>query len=317
MRIVFRADASPEIGTGHVMRSSAIAEEAIGRGLDCVFIGSISRIEWLEKRIQGLGFSEIINPNNFDFLQHADVLVVDSYTLDENEPLITGGKWQSVVAIVDQETLYYPHDLAIHPGLDGSWYRGSVRFLSGANYIPLRKSITRVASRSTGLIQRIVVFGGGTDTFQFSGAVADVLSKLQGFNSAIFYSQEKSRISRLDPRFSVLDFGSSLDSSLSKADLVITTASTSCLEVIARGIPVAIACAVPNQVPYYDAIGNLRLASQIGGRVSRGFWDLDSHELSTLIDDSDYRKTLIENSSGYIDLYGSKRIVDEIISLAN
>ena len=59
MRYVLRADASQTIGAGHVMRSSAIAEELIARGKEVLFIGKISNLPWVENRISGLGFTEI------------------------------------------------------------------------------------------------------------------------------------------------------------------------------------------------------------------------------------------------------------------
>ncbi len=59
MRYVIRADASLAKGSGHVMRSSAIAEELIGRGLDVIFVGKTAGLGWLEKRIKSLGFSAI------------------------------------------------------------------------------------------------------------------------------------------------------------------------------------------------------------------------------------------------------------------
>ena len=47
MRFIFRADASRENGSGHVMRSSVLAEEAISRGYECIFIGEISDLDWV------------------------------------------------------------------------------------------------------------------------------------------------------------------------------------------------------------------------------------------------------------------------------
>lgn len=55
MRIIFRADASREIGSGHVMRSSVLAEEAVSRGFERIFIGSISGLDWVADRISTLG----------------------------------------------------------------------------------------------------------------------------------------------------------------------------------------------------------------------------------------------------------------------
>ena len=61
MRYVLRADASQSIGAGHVMRSSAIAEELIARGEDVIFVGQISDLPWVEERIASLGFTHIHN----------------------------------------------------------------------------------------------------------------------------------------------------------------------------------------------------------------------------------------------------------------
>ena len=88
MRFVFRADASIEIGAGHVMRSSAIAEEAISQGIECVFVGSILDMDWLTDRIRGLGFFEVVEPQEFRSSKNSDVLVLDSYTVDPNNAFL-------------------------------------------------------------------------------------------------------------------------------------------------------------------------------------------------------------------------------------
>jgi spore coat polysaccharide biosynthesis predicted glycosyltransferase SpsG len=59
MTYVIRADASPTIGSGHVMRSSANAEELIARGEKVVFVGLISYLLWVTERKMDLGFIEI------------------------------------------------------------------------------------------------------------------------------------------------------------------------------------------------------------------------------------------------------------------
>ena len=61
MDFVFRADASLKDGTGHVMRLYAIAEEAIGRGINCTFVGNLDEVPWLSKKVRNLGFQSI-NP---------------------------------------------------------------------------------------------------------------------------------------------------------------------------------------------------------------------------------------------------------------
>jgi spore coat polysaccharide biosynthesis predicted glycosyltransferase SpsG len=317
MRFVFLADASPSIGAGHVMRSSAIAEEAISRGIKCIFVGSILKLDWLVDRIRGLGFSEIMEPHEFRSSADSDVLVLDSYTTALDNTFLEKRYWSKIVAIADDSTPEYLADLVIHPGLDGNWYHGDPRkFLYGAKFIPLRKSIKRSAIGVKDSVSKIVIFGGGTDEFNFSLAIAAVLKDIGGFKNATFFSKEKINIEKLDRRFNVQEFGLMLDTELLDAELVLTTASTSSLEVISCGIPVGVACSVANQSHYYSELGNLGVASTIGERVTTGSWNLDSKKISTLINDQRLRSALIKKGAGEIDFEGGKRIVDAILKLA-
>ena len=86
MRYVLRADASESIGAGHVMRSSAIAEELIARGENVVFLGQISGLPWVEERIASLGFTMIHDyPSEFISKPESDVLILDSYEISIND----------------------------------------------------------------------------------------------------------------------------------------------------------------------------------------------------------------------------------------
>ena len=89
MRYVFRADASQSIGSGHVMRSSAIAEELIARGEIVIFVGQISNVPWLAQRINNLGFSQILSsPESFMSNPITYVLILDSYIVTVEEIFI-------------------------------------------------------------------------------------------------------------------------------------------------------------------------------------------------------------------------------------
>jgi spore coat polysaccharide biosynthesis predicted glycosyltransferase SpsG len=296
------------------MRCSALAEEAISRGLECVFVGTINSSDWLLDRISNLGFTNISEPNDFNPQKNHDVLILDTYDLNIADDFVKRSRWKKIIVIADQQTPAYQADLIIHPGLESEWYNGDQGiFLAGPKYTPFRKSITknhRVTSRE---LNRIVIFGGGTDYFGLAAKTAEIIKDLKGFDYATFISNERDLIKSLDPRFSVMEFGFDIDQEISRADLVLTTASTSSFEILARELPLGIACAVENQKSNYEVLGNLGLASQIGERTPNEQWSLNSHNISRLISDYKYRCDLVSKGKNIFDLKGSQRIIDAII----
>ena len=317
MRLVFRADASPEIGSGHVMRCSAIAEEALSRGISAILVGATGGLAWLDQRLSAIGLV-ILNTQDFYTFENSveDILIIDSYDRNVSDAFISRNNGNHVVAIVDDLTPQYPAELFIHPGIDGGWFAGDKeKFLSGPDFIPLRKSIRKLNITVTPKVKKVLVFGGGTDLYGFGLAVGETLRELEGFDEAIFYSSNQRPIESLDSRFRVVTFGASLDNEIENVDLVFTTASTSSLEVLAREIPMGIGCAVDNQVAYYNALTKLSVSSPIGIRADSGTWNLNHTAISQLISDDELRRSLIRKATGFIDLKGASRILDAILEL--
>jgi len=318
MRLVFRADASSEMGTGHVMRCSAIAEEALSRGISCILVGKLGGILWLQKHLLEIGLEvEIIE--QFDQSRSAgeDVLIIDSYSLLDTVKFIESHEWSGVVSIIDETSPIIESNLFIHPGLDDCWFVGDrEKFLFGGKYIPLRPTIKKVQRVGIDAVRTIVVFGGGTDVFHFAQSIAEKLVAIPVFNRAIFFTEDALGLELLDSRFQILPFGNSLDQVIESADLVLTTASTSSLEVLAREVHLGVACAVDNQKAYYDALEKTYAAGMLGKRSDSGNWNLDDGILRKLILDHDFRQQLRVNAHGLIDLNGAKRIVEAILNLA-
>lgn len=317
MRFVFRADASLAIGSGHVMRSSAIAEEAISRGIPTVFVGSISELSWVSERIQGLGYTDVLDePEKFSSNSIEDILILDSYDIRISDSFVQPSKWRATVSIFDESTPQYQCDLRIHPGLTAVWPEFSgVRTISGPIYTPLRKSINVLKPSQGKKNLEIVVVGGGADVTEFVLAIATVLLKIKNnFNANLFVRDGKTLDLDLDERFSINPIGKGLDEIANKADLVFTTASTSSLEFLARGTAVAIGCSVDNQELYYKELSDGNYAAPIG-EFQDNKWNLDIDTIQDLVHSELLRTKLKANSANLIDLDGSKRIVDEILRL--
>lgn len=315
MRFVFRTDASMSIGSGHVMRSSAIAEEAIARGIPSFFVGKISDLTWVSERIRGLGFIQVLE-NSSEFIpdENEDILIIDSYEIPTDDVFVQLRNWSKVVSIFDELTPDYSCDLRIHPGLTMAWSDPfSGRTLSGPKFVPLRKSIKNSSAHNPEGTLEVLVVGGGSDAYGFVPAVVNVLTKLtQDFHATIF-TNSFSGID-LDERFSVFEVGLNLDLIANTVDLVFTTASTTSLEFLARGSAVAIGCAVDNQELYYKELSDGNYASPIG-KFSKDSWVLDKELIEGLIISETLRTNLKANSVNLIDLHGTKRIVDEILKL--
>ena len=315
MRFVFRAEASMTIGSGHVMRSSAIAEEAIARGIPSFFVGKISDLTWVSERIRGLGFIQVLE-NSSEFIpdKNRDILIIDSYEIPTDDVFVQLRNWSKVVSIFDELTPDYSCDLRIHPGLTKAWpepYSG--RTLSGPEFVPLRKSIKISSAHTLEGTLEVLVVGGGSDAYGFVPAVVNVLTKLpQDFHATLFTNSFSGM--DLDKRFSVFEVGLNLDLVAAAADLVFTTASTTSLEFLARGSAVAIGCAVDNQELYYKELSDGNYAAPIG-KFSIDSWVLDTEMIKELVSSESLRTNLKANSVNLIDLYGAKRNVDEILKL--
>jgi spore coat polysaccharide biosynthesis predicted glycosyltransferase SpsG len=298
------------------MRSSAVAEELISRGREVIFIGAISDVPWLASRIMSLGFSQILeNSNAFVSNPGNDVLILDSYTVPIEDEFIQQKHWRCIVAISDDLTPTYQADLIIHPGISDEWKPNrAVKFLTGPKYIPFRKSIKKkVQNLSINETLKILVVGGGTDPFKFTEEICLVLKNIQGqFNVVIFSNNDL--LAQMDSRFTVVQIGFQLDAEASDADLVFTTASTTCLEFIAREIPVGLGRAVDNQQEYYESLAAAEVAMPVG-EFSGGRWKLDPAKMTKLINSGELRKALEQKTEGLLDLEGAARIVDEILKL--
>ena len=311
-----RADATSEIGAGHVMRLTSIAEELIMRGATVIFVGQFAELPWLSERIHGLGFSKIhVNPIEFSSNPNTDVLILDSYTLPIDNEFIHPNNWRKVVTISDESTPMYAADLVISPGISENWApKQGVKILAGPKYIPLRKSITQLKSfpKDERCVE-ILVVGGGTDPFHFVEAVANKLISVQAPFHATLFSNNLSSL-KLDSRFTCVSIGPKLDTYANLAEVIFTTASTTSFEFIAREIAVGVGCAVENQNQYYESLSQAGIAAPIG-KTRQGNWELEDHVISELICSREFREKLVKTSRGVVDFYGAIRIVEEIQKL--
>ena len=293
------------------MRSSAIAEESISRGIETFFMGEILDLPWVIDRINNLGFSRVYNQSNKLQINTNDVLIIDSYTISKNDPFLYKQYWAKIISIFDDSTPDYICDVRIHPGIKQVWDQKTVvKTFSGPEFIPVRKAIVKSMKQKESDPINIIITGGGPDNQNFAQGVAQILSNTNANFHALIFSNDSQKKS-LDERFSFLPTGIALDDIAEKADLVFTTASTTSFEFLAREIPIAIGCAVQNQLINYKYLKKLKLAAPIG--IFEGSnWRFNSEVIIEVVKSKKMRDILRQKSGNLVDLNGAKRIVDII-----
>ena len=318
MRFVFRADAYANSGVGHVMRTSALAEELIANNCEVVFIGNSSEIPWVQEYISTLGFYQILDKSDlFTPNPKNDVLILDSYTLLPSDTFIAPNKWFKIVAFVDDTSPPYLADMYINAALESKWTPPEIskrmQILEGIEYIQIRKSLRQINIKNdvkTKLGPRILVVGGGSDPFNFVGELYEILASLSlEFHATLITSHSIPNIN--NDKFSLILAGGGLLELLEETDLIFSTSGTSSWEFIYLGIPLGIASAIENQNVNYKCQTEAGIATGIGFRAVNTGWILDKKAISDLILHPYSRK----NEQSVVDGYGALRLYTKIIEM--
>ena len=286
LKFIFRADASIQEGVGHVLRSLGIIEELISQNYSVYFIGKVLDVPWVIEKIHSLGFTKIFSEESeYESNNNSDILILDSYKAQ----------------------------LGVHPGIANDWKLDNLsKILSGPQFIPLRKNVSKLSKNIDQTELVITVVGGGTDYKNFVPEMAKNLAKIPGVFSVNLFTNNPNRIIN-DSRFKIFKLGDSLDLVMNETHLAFSTASASSVEFIARGCAVGICCVTQNQESYYNDLHKLGFAKQIGKFIN-GKWELDTKIIEALVVSKEYRENLTKNTTDFIDLNGAKRIVQEILS---
>lgn len=319
MRIVFRADANKEMGSGHVMRSSVLAQEAISRGISCVFAGEVSELKWVRERIERLGFQEIYYENLEDLEPSVDdIVVVDSYFLPLTSQFNDIKKWKRIVAISDKSTPDYNAQIVVSQSiLHSRRFLNGVKRLSGSQYLLLR-DFTSLSNNlySPEQVLKVLIVGGGTDPFNFCSTLVSSLVTLAFDLPVEFNVFTPHQISFPQiPNIVIVrhEIGHDFDKVATNMDLAFTLASTTSLEFLARNIPIGIARAVPNQNQNYEELLENGLAIGIGSRDTSGFWKFDIMAITNLLSSVKLRSDLKSRATEFDFVNGARNVLNEIL----
>lgn len=194
-RAIFRADASPAIGGGHVMRCLTLADALADRGWYCAFacgLGAAETVPGLvasrhEKR--DLALDEAADPMTLRryWPSGADLLIVDHYGLGA-EYEASSRPWATQVLVIDDlANRAHDADVVIDQtfGRSDADYRSRVppacRLMLGTDYTLLRPEFARARNQALrrregrSVLKRVLVSMGATDPDNNTGRVLDAI----------------------------------------------------------------------------------------------------------------------------------------------
>lgn len=278
MIVLIRADATQEIGSGHVMRCAALGMRLMARGAQVHFVcvGVHDRLAaWLRDR--GFGLAVLPAADIVDWradlaatsevarqVGHADLLIVDHYGLERAWESVMRPYARRILVIDDLADRDHDCDLLLDQNLHEdaeSLYKqrvpqGALQFL-GPQYALLRAEFDepRLERARDGCVKRLLVFFGGTDPGNQTIKVIDALRAL-GYrapeSTIVLGPAHPCRDAVLKsvadlPDVHVLDATDKMSVLIAQADLAIGTCGVAAWERCALGLPCLVVVTAENQ----------------------------------------------------------------------
>jgi spore coat polysaccharide biosynthesis predicted glycosyltransferase SpsG len=174
VQLVIRADATPAIGAGHVMRCATLAEAWIGAGLGTARMCGEVTLAFAARRVRDIG-AVLATPA--DAGTEADVLVVDSYDVAVRQDAMERRAGLRVVVDDVGDPIPRRADVVWNPNPYGraDLYPGFVgRLLTGDRCVPIRPSLP--AWGGAGCAGTAVALGGSEPTDALRAIVVEAVS---------------------------------------------------------------------------------------------------------------------------------------------
>lgn len=302
--LLLRADADPSIGVGHLSRCVALAEAAVARGWDVTLSGEVTGAEWLLARLSTLDVPVV--PAGVD--RAADIVLVDHYGLNELPDVRAAAR---LVSMEDGPFGRRAADVVVDANLAASERPadGSPVVLAGPRFAPLRSEVvaTRATRPAGDGLEVVVVMGGGGSGEAVAAALTALRDTGVPLTARAISASPVAVGAGPGQRFVVVPPTPALPALLAGADLVISAAGVTLLELCCLGVPAALVQLADNQAGGYWAAVDRGLAAGLGTVA-----DLPaaSATLAALLRDPGRRATLSRTGRTLVDGRGAARILD-------
>lgn len=342
--LLLRADASPQMGTGHVLRCLALAEPWLQAGSQVTLLAA-ELPEALEQRAVSLGITvDRLNlaagsPEDAQAILTAVAtgpagwVVLDGYRFGAGFQRTLKAAGLRVLAFDDYgQASYYFADFLLNQNLGASEElypdrEPHTRLLLGTRFVQLRSEFLKSISRRekalncpvsneisllTSSATRVLITLGGSDPDNVTSRVISALSGLAGVDVTVVVGSSNPHFEQLEREARkgncrLVRSASNMPELMSQADIAIAAGGTTAWELCYLGVPMIVLALADNQRANVEQLASAGVAVNLGWHA-----DLTGEEfpnaLIALIKNRETRQRMRQAALELVDGLGSLRV---------
>lgn len=338
--ILIRTDASADIGTGHLMRCLAFAQECRKKGHEPLFVLSMEtplmeRLKDEEMTVMRIdaergSANDAAKTIAIAGEHNAEWIMSDGYTFDAAYGRMLREAGYKVLMVDDYAHLSsYECDVLLNQNIDASetMYAGKTdaELLLGPSHALLRKEFLSRTDRARAIPEvatNILVTLGGGDPENATSLILralDLIDTQKLSVTAIAGSENphkdalKKIVAGSHHQISLLENVTDMPSLMAEADIAIAAAGSTSWELLFMGLPFVTGILAENQAGIAVELGRRKLALNIG-------WYKDcpserlAEQISDLIHDRMLRERLSLAGKETVDGKGAERVLETLLS---
>ena len=333
--LIIRADASIEIGTGHVMRCLALAQRWHAAGGNVIFAMAESTPA-IDRRLHSEAI-EIVHlqatPNSSQDVRDISAvahdrrpawIVIDGYQFDSHYQRNLKDAGQRLLWVDDLgQCEHYSADIVLNQNVHAveSVYAGReayTRLLLGPRYAMLRSDFRRWSRWQRSIApkgRKILISMGGSDPDNVTAVVLEALGCLQldglevvailgGSNPHLDLPQ---RFANASPTVRFVRDASNMPEFMAWADIAVLAAGSTCAEASLLGLPSILIDVAANQHPVAHELCRRRAAIHLGSSKEVTAAEI-AENVQALLLSTDRRASLSQRSRELVDGDGAERV---------
>lgn len=325
-RLAIRADAGPDIGTGHVMRCLALAEGWSKAG-GMVTLVSRALPSGLATRAESLGVA--VEPAGDDsdgrWAEGAALAVIDGWNFT-SEQIAAAARQTRLLAVDDTaDRPSIAADIVLNPNVyaTAEAYRGRTRarLLIGPAYALLRSEFAALLPERAypPVARHLLLLLGGADPADASATALAATRAARTDEPGI--ERITLVVGTANPRYEALAAETGNDAAvevlkdvrsmaplMDAADMAVSAGGSTVLELAARGVPMLLGALIAEEEQVIDAMQALGASRALGRFDAVSPNDL-SNTILSLARDATARRALSTTAQGLVDGQGVERVI--------